>query len=306
MIDEELFYAWLDGELDGEEAGLVAARVAADPKLQAKAEQHRVLAAQLRGAFAPVLEQIVPPPAFASAEVVDFRARRAERRERRSSFGVPQWAAMAATLAIGIVAGQFVNDRSGAPIESRDGRLVASASLDKALETQLASANGDGRVRIGLTFRTGDGTICRSFTNDSSSGLACRHGEDWRVEGLFAAPEGQQGEADRKQVLARPGDKPGRSPHRREIGSDVEGVGEDQQPDEGQHQGARKDLEEVGRQTLAGHASDARADRLDRRHQRISEHQAPQNIDAELRARLGIRRDPTRIVVRSAGDETWA
>lgn len=193
MTEDELFHAWLDGELEGEEAERVAARVAADPALQKEAEQHRRIAAQLRGAFDPVMSD-VPPPRFGAPEVVDLQARRTARDERHSSFGVPQWAAMAATLAIGIVAGQFVGNRSGAPIESRDGMLVAAASLDRALDAQLASAEGKERVRVGLTFRARDGGICRSFTDDGASGLACRDGQDWRVEGLFAAPQGQQGD----------------------------------------------------------------------------------------------------------------
>ena len=59
MTDEELFYAWLDGELDGEEAEQVAARVAADPALNAKAEQHRALAASLRGAFVGAIRDAI-------------------------------------------------------------------------------------------------------------------------------------------------------------------------------------------------------------------------------------------------------
>lgn len=194
MTDEELFYAWLDGELRGEEAEQIAARVAADPALTAKADRHRALAANLRGAFDPILNDAAPAPRFGAAEVIDLGAKRAERDTRRASFGIPQWAAMAATLAIGIVAGQFVNNRSGAPIESRDGRRVAAASLDRALDAQLASAEGNGRVRVGLTFRDREGGICRSFTDEGTSGLACREGGDWRVEGLFAAPSGQQGD----------------------------------------------------------------------------------------------------------------
>jgi hypothetical protein len=191
MTEEELFYAWLDGELQREEAARVAARVEADPALKAKAEQHRALASGLRGAFDPVVADAVPPPRFGSAEIVDFGAKRAA---RRVTFGVPQWAAMAATLAIGIVAGQFVGDRSTAPVESRDGMLVAAASLDRALDAQLASVGSDDPVRVGLTFRDRDGNICRSFTEASASGLACRKGEDWRVEGLFGTPSGQQGD----------------------------------------------------------------------------------------------------------------
>jgi hypothetical protein len=187
MTDEEFFYAWLDGELDGDQAARVAARVAADPGLRAKAEKHRALAASLRGAFDPVLADGPPAPRFGPTEVVDLGAKRAERDARRSSFGIPQWAAMAATLAIGIVAGQFVGNQSGAPIESLDGRLVAAASLDRALDAQLASAEGSGRVRVGLTFRNRDGSICRSFSGSEGSGLACRQGDDWRVEGLFGS-----------------------------------------------------------------------------------------------------------------------
>ena len=97
MTDEELFYAWLDGELQGEEAAQIAARVEADPALKAKGDRHRTLAAGLRGAFDPMMNEAAPPPRFGWAEVIDFEAKRAVRRD---GFGVPQWAAMAATLAI--------------------------------------------------------------------------------------------------------------------------------------------------------------------------------------------------------------
>ena len=76
-------------------------------------------------------------------------------------------------------------------MESRDGKLVAAASLDQALDKQLASASADGATRIGLTFRDGAGNICRSFSDGGASGLACRQGEDWRIRGLFQGAEGQ-------------------------------------------------------------------------------------------------------------------
>jgi hypothetical protein len=194
MNEEALFYAWLDGDLEGEEAERVAARVAADPALQAQADRHRRLDAQLRAAFDPVLDEGVAAPTFNSAKIVDLQARRSESRARRASFGLPQWAAMAATLLIGVVAGQFVGDRSGTSVGTRDGMLVATASLDRGLDVELASAGAEGQVRIGLTFRDRDGSICRSFADATASGLACRQGDDWRIEGLFAAPHGQQGD----------------------------------------------------------------------------------------------------------------
>ncbi|HVF36552.1 MAG TPA: anti-sigma factor [Sphingomicrobium sp.] len=184
MIEDEKFYAWLDGELEGQEAELITAEVAADPVLAARAERHRTLGASLRDAFAPVMAAEVALPTFA-AEVVAFGARKTELQSRCGSFGVPQWAAMAATLAIGIVAGQFIDDGSGAPIERRDGILVAAEALDRSLDAQLASAGMAAPVRVGLTFRNRDGAICRSFSGEAVSGLACRAGENWQIDGLF-------------------------------------------------------------------------------------------------------------------------
>jgi hypothetical protein len=97
---------------------------------------------------------------------------------------------LAAMLAVGIVAGSLVPDRSTGPVQVQGGRIYAAATLDKALDTQLASAP-TGDIRIGLTFRDRAGRICRSFTGPSSSGLACRDNGHWAVKGLLAAPEGQ-------------------------------------------------------------------------------------------------------------------
>lgn len=194
MISDEEFFAWLDGELDDQAAKRVAAVVAGDSELTARAERHRELAAKLGCAFTPVMDSDVPPPRFGAADVVDLQARRAERSVRRSSFGLPQWAAMAATLAIGIVAGQFTAGRSGGIVESRDGSLMATASLDRALGSRLASAAGDEPFRVALTFRDHDGAICRSFTEGGASGLACREGDGWRIDGLFAGQKPQTGD----------------------------------------------------------------------------------------------------------------
>lgn len=192
MIDDEKFFAWLDGELSAGETARIARQVDADPELEARAAEHRRLAANLKGAFVPLMDNTVTAPRFGPAQVVDLSARRDRNAEIRRSFGLPQWAAMAATLAIGVVAGQFVSGRDGSPIQSREGKLVAVAALDNALDAQLASADHHGSVRIGLTFRDKAGEICRSFSQDGSSGLACRDGDHWRVDGLFGAAEGQK------------------------------------------------------------------------------------------------------------------
>lgn len=106
---------------------------------------------------------------------------------------------MAATLALGMFVGTVVaGGNDSAPVQARDGAIYAAGNLDTALERQLASGGGGAgagaEVRIGLTFRNQSGSICRSFTGEAASGLACRDGDDWRLRGLFAAPEGQSGD----------------------------------------------------------------------------------------------------------------
>ena len=168
------------------------AKVAADPQLVRLAEQHRALGSQLRGAFEPIAAAPVPEYLQAAirptAEVIDFAA---AKHARRMS-GVPQWAALAATLAVGVFVGTMV-PKGGGPVQIEGGKMYAAAAVNKALDSQLASASA-GNVRIGLTFRNQAGEICRSFTTQASSGLACRNHGHWQLKGLFAAPEGQAGD----------------------------------------------------------------------------------------------------------------
>jgi hypothetical protein len=191
-IDDEKFFAWLDGELDAAEAAQVEAEVAADPRWMRMAEQHRGFGGRLRETFAtvvaaPVPERLAnavnPPP----AKIIDFGSRRAR---RATWLSLPQWAAMAATLVVGVLVGTtLIGGLGGSPVEVRGGTMYAAAGLDRALDQQLASAGDVAGVRVGVTFRDSAGAVCRSFTGKRSSGLACRDGQDWRLKGLFAAPE---------------------------------------------------------------------------------------------------------------------
>ena len=195
MVSDETFFAWLDGELGPGEAAGVAAEVEADPELAAKAERHRALQGRLTQAFGVVADARVPEQLSAAvrpaeAEVIDFAAARSSRETRWRS--VPQWAALAATLAVGVFVGTMVPQRRDAPVAVEGGQLYAASALDRALDAQLASAPS-GPVRIGLTFRDRSGAICRTFTEPAQSGLACRSGDRWQLRGLFAAPEGQGG-----------------------------------------------------------------------------------------------------------------
>jgi hypothetical protein len=199
-IDDEQFFAWLDGELDAALADLVAAAVAADPRLSRLAEQHRALGTQLRSSFAAVAEAPVPERLSravrpSSAEIIDFAASRPRNAHSARWLSVPQWAAMAATLVLGIGLGTALNTESAlSPVEVRGGKMFAAGQLDSTLDRQLTSAAPADGARVGLTFRDQSGTICRTFTDPRSTGLACREGEGWHIRGLFAAPEGQSGD----------------------------------------------------------------------------------------------------------------
>ena len=191
-IDDEKFFAWLDGELPPEEAALVEAEVAKSHELSRAAEQHRAMQARLKTAFDPIADAPVPERLRSQAEVIDFAAARRAREERRGT-SPAQWTALAATLAIGIFGGAMLAPHSSGLVEVQGGRLYAASALNQALDTELASAPDKGPVRIGLTFRDQSGALCRTFTNLQSSGLACRGGSRWQLRGLFAAPEGQGG-----------------------------------------------------------------------------------------------------------------
>lgn len=193
MTSEEKFFAWLDGELSGPEADEMERQVAADPALTRKVNQHRAMHAALKGAFDPMLDAPLPARLAEIArgrepEVIDIAIARRSRLARAFT-PMPQWAAIAATLAVGILIGTMVPQGNNAPIEVQGGTVYAAAALNHALDTQLASAP-KGDIRIGLTFRDQGGAICRSFTQIAASGLACRNNGRWQVRGLFATPEG--------------------------------------------------------------------------------------------------------------------
>lgn len=195
MVTDEQFFAWLDGELDPLEAARVAAEVEANGDLAHRAEQHRMMQRQLKAPFDSLMETPIPErwteTVAAGTNVVDFvPAGRAPAPRKAPTW--PQWGALAATLAIGIVTGTMLTQRGSSPVTVEGGKVYAASALGSALDTQLASAP-TGDVRIGITFRDQTNALCRTFTDAAASGLACREGKQWRLRGLFGAPEGQGG-----------------------------------------------------------------------------------------------------------------
>src|SRR6185437_12416 len=137
-VPDEKFFAWLDGELSPDEAALVEAEVARSPELARTAEQHRAMQSRLKSAFDTVAEAPVPGRLRPNANVVDFVA--AKRARAAGRWGSPaQWAAMAATLPIGIFKATLIVPRASGQVEVHGGRLYGEASLNRALENELES-----------------------------------------------------------------------------------------------------------------------------------------------------------------------
>lgn len=190
MIDEETIFAYIDGELGGEERTRIEALIDADPALRVMVAEHRALAGRLQGGFATLVEAPIPPALLAQVaargEVCPLAAARHAREQRRTVWTMPQWGALAATLVAGlIVGGAFSGGREG-PVMEQAGRLLASGRLEHALNTQLASTQGaNPAIRIGLTFKNQGGAICRSFSAKVADGVACHEGKGWQLQGLF-------------------------------------------------------------------------------------------------------------------------
>jgi hypothetical protein len=114
---------------------------------------------------------------------------------RAASWSWPQWLAIAASVAVGVVVGRGVLTSPRPSIGTESGKLVAQAALDDALTNQLASEQSrSAPVQIGVSFRAKGGELCRTFSirqADTLSGVACREASSWSVR-VLARAEGAQ------------------------------------------------------------------------------------------------------------------
>ena len=184
--NEERIVAYVDGELAPLDALRFERAMEADPALAAAVASHRRLRGAIEGRFAGIAIEPVPDRL---RRVVD----RHEGRDRvipfparpraslvRSGKG---YAALAATLVAGLVAGQFLPRAMPGPFQESGGRIVADGGLAHALDGQLASTQPSGAAwRIGVSFRSRDGRYCRSFEGMSGAGLGCHGAAGWTLE----------------------------------------------------------------------------------------------------------------------------
>jgi hypothetical protein len=216
--------AFLDGRLEDEQlAAAIEGAINADPDLaeraMALAEGSDDAPAQaVRDAFAPVLGAPVPAhltqalAAPGGAQVVNLADRRVSTRalpvpanDTGGSWRWPQFAAVAASVALGVmIGGPLLGGREGGAGGDPGALLLAnaevSAMLDAAPSGQAQDLAALGEGEVVLTFRNTAGALCRQFTitapggGGASDALACAaKGGDWQVEafGRRAAPVGE-------------------------------------------------------------------------------------------------------------------
>jgi len=198
-FSDEMLMAYADGELDLVVRAEIEAAMARDPKVAEAVERHRALAARVQSAYAGVLEEPVPErltglgARSGAAPIVELASARAARDVRAMPGGwqLPQWAALAASVVVGLFVGMLLMRGPALPYEETATGLVARGELDEALTSQLASAAGHPDIRVGMSFLDRSGDYCRTFhmhRNASLAGLACRSGEEWKLEVLATAP----------------------------------------------------------------------------------------------------------------------
>lgn len=201
--DDDILMAYADGELDPAQRAAIAQAIQDDPAVAAAVARHQALRQDVFAAFAGTLDEPVPArlQPRAAPQVHDLAAARAareearqqeqERRQRRPAW--PQWGALAASLAVGVLAGTLGTGWFGAGSDlalarGADGELTAGGRLAQVLDRQLAQEAGSGDVRVGLSFVSQDGSYCRTFRVGGSSGLACREDGAWRIPVLADSP----------------------------------------------------------------------------------------------------------------------
>ena len=192
-VPDEMLMAYADGELDAAERAQVEAAMATDPQLAQRVSAHQALRRRLAAGFGSVLEEPVPErlasvarsaaaPSF-TGQVLPFR--------RQAAVPRPwlQWGSLAASFVLGALVWQFgARQYLSAPVVDRNGELVASGVLARALSNQLAAEQAASTpVQLGVSFLSKAGDYCRTFQLHGAAGvagMACQRDAQWKLEML--------------------------------------------------------------------------------------------------------------------------
>ena len=200
--DDERLMAYADGELSPAEREAMERALAKDPGLREKLAEQQRLKATLSDHYGPVAAEEVPERLLAMLGAGGARDDVASLSAAREKRRVPLWrnlGTIAASLAVGLLAGQIIPFQRGGPIAMEDGAMIARGELAEALDTRLASAQTQAAAtRIGVTFADREGRFCRSFDAPAFAGLACQDGGNWQV--VMTAPSERGGTTQYRQA----------------------------------------------------------------------------------------------------------
>lgn len=196
QVDDEMLMAFVDGELDEIAGARIERQAAEEPELRRRIEIQRRLRSRIAAHYAPVAEEPVPDRFSALLEnVVDI----ASARPRSRLTGWRNLGAIAASLVVGLFAGQWLQLGDLGPVTAGEGGLVARGELAQALDAQLASApSAEAQARVGISFVSTDGRMCRTFESADLTGLACRDDDRWRL--VVTAPGNAAGRGEYRQA----------------------------------------------------------------------------------------------------------
>ena len=187
-LDDLTLMAFVDGELPAAEHERVAAALARDPALQARAEALRGARTVAREAFPIVVDPL--DAALAARIRSNARGARARRFAPADRLGawLPRpalWAGLAAAgFAAGIGVGWLAPGPTPDGLVLQPGGRIADGALTRVLDTRRAGDGADASGhRVNLTFRSVEGEWCRTFAADTDgvAGLACRRDGHWQA-----------------------------------------------------------------------------------------------------------------------------
>lgn len=202
-FSNEILMAYADGELDAALRAQIEMEMERDPALadavRIQIRQREELQAKLRTAFNSALQEGVPErliaateatPSITSSTVAELALRRAEKPLRASHrWTWPQWAAIAASLLLGVFAGRATLFGSDEPFVAGQGRMLAHGALDSALTEQSSgSIDPETDIQVGVSYFAKGGHYCRTFTfkdEQALAGIACRRDSQWAIDVLM-------------------------------------------------------------------------------------------------------------------------
>jgi hypothetical protein len=188
---DETLMMYADGELAPDARAAVAAAAAVDPEVAKRIAGFNAQREALVRAYAPMLAEPVPARLAeivtrSESKVVDLRARPVGGARRLRTWAWPEWAAIAASLVVGILVAHFATlERKPDVLVAGPQGLMAGRALADTLSRRLASDQSpDAAMRIGLSYENTAGQLCRTFDTrggTAMSGIACFSDGAWRV-----------------------------------------------------------------------------------------------------------------------------